>query len=145
MNILMVDDNQGDHLLMKKAFQVASFDCNLQSVFDGVQAMQYLNCLQPYENAVRPNLILLDLNLPRKDGREVLAEVKKDEKLKNIPVLILSNSHSPMDVYTCYQLHANCYLPKPEGFQELIDLAKSLKDFWFSKALTVKPDFKVSS
>lgn len=130
MNVLLIEDNKGDQVIMQEAFAEAQVNCQLHIVKDGVEAMEFLNRQNQYKDAPRPNLILLDLNLPRKNGREVLAEVKGDPKLAHIPLLVLSNSHSPTDICECYSLKANAYLGKPSRFQDFVDLAMIIKTFW---------------
>jgi len=105
---------------------------NLHVVHDGASALNYLRRHTPYAEAVRPDLILLDLNLPKRNGREVLNEIKSDPALKAIPVIILTTSESDIDIATCYNLGANCYLTKPIGFQAFITVVHKIDDFWFS-------------
>ena len=135
MNILLVEDNKANQLLLQEAFGAASLECHLDMVEDGVEALRFLKQEGPYKKVHRPDLIILDLNLPKRNGRQVLADVKKDENLNHIPVMILSSSSSPKDVDACYKLQASCYLSRPDGFPELVELARSLKDFWGSRVL----------
>lgn len=105
---------------------------SLSVVSDGVEALTFLHRQPPYENAPRPDLILLDLNLPRKDGREVLAEIKFDENLKRIPVVVLTTSQDEADIFKAYGLHANCYISKPVDFDQFTHVVQSIESFWFS-------------
>ena len=133
--ILLVEDNPGDIRLMQEAFKEGGFSSRLSVTRDGEQAMAFLHHQGPYANSPRPDLILLDLNLPRKDGREVLAELKQEASLRQIPVVVLSTSTSPEDVRTSYDLHANCYIPKPVDLDTLIELGKVIEHFWLGTAI----------
>ncbi len=135
VEILLVEDNPGDIRLMKEAFKESGFFSRLNVAHDGEQAMAYLRREGKYSNSLRPAMILLDLNLPRKDGREVLAEIKMDNRLRQIPVVILSTSTSAEDVRRAYDLHANCYVPKPLDVDQLVQLSRSLEEFWLSTAI----------
>jgi CheY-like chemotaxis protein len=130
IDVLLVDDDPGDTLMIREAFEHNKVRNELASVADGVQAMQYLRREGEYENAQRPNLILLDLNLPRKDGREVLAEVKGDPELAMIPVVVLTTSHAEEDVLRSYQLHANAYVTKPVDFERFIEVVRQIDEFF---------------
>jgi CheY-like chemotaxis protein len=130
MKILVVEDNKGDQVILREAFQEAQVDCQLDMVKDGVEAMEYLRREGGFSDALKPDLIILDLNLPKKNGREVLTELKQDPKLQHIPVLVFSNSVSPKDICECYALNANVYAGKPAGYQGFVDFARSVKDFW---------------
>jgi len=132
IEILLVEDNLGDARLAKEALADSKFQNNLNIVYDGVEAMDYLQKNGKYSNAVTPDLILLDLNLPRKDGREVLAEIKNDDKLKIIPVVILTTSSAEEDILRTYNLHANCFITKPIDLNQFIKVVKSIEDFWIS-------------
>ncbi len=132
ITILLVEDNAGDVRLTKEAFQQANVQNRLLVVEDGVAAMDFLYRRGAYKDAPRPDLILLDLNLPKKDGREVLEEMKKDEKLRTIPVVILTSSKAEEDIVRSYKLHANCYITKPVGLDRFAQVVKSIDDFWFS-------------
>ncbi len=129
--ILLVEDNPGDVLLTQEALSEFKVANRLHVVEDGVQAMSFLRHEPPYQDTDRPDLIMLDLNLPRKDGREVLAEIKKDEDLKSIPVVILTTSDADEDICRAYHLHANCYITKPVIFEKFIKVVRSIEDFWF--------------
>ncbi len=128
--ILLVEDNPGDIRLLQEAFKEGGLSCRLHIVRDGEQAMAFLNREGRYAKSPRPTLVLLDLNLPRKDGREVLAEIKSEKRLRSIPVVVFSTSTSPEDIDGAYQLQANCYLVKPGDLESLIDLSKLLECFW---------------
>lgn len=132
VDILLVEDNTGDVLLTTEALKGMKVHNQLYVVEDGVEAMDFLHRHGKYGKMPRPDLILLDLNLPRKDGREVLAEIKKDPGLKLIPVIILTTSKSEEDILTTYGLHANCYITKPMGFSQFLRVVQSIENFWFS-------------
>ena len=132
IEILLVEDNPGDVRLIKEAFREGKVLNVLHVVEDGVEAMAFLRRENTYAQAPRPELILLDLNLPRKDGREVLAEIKGDENLKRIPVVILSSSKSEEDVFRTYNLHANAYVAKPMGLNEFMAAVRSIEEFWLA-------------
>ena len=134
-NILLVEDNPADVRLTQEVLRETNLDFEMQLARDGEQAMALLRKQPPFESAKTPDLVLLDLNLPRKDGREVLAEVKADPDLRRIPVLVLSTSKAERDVLTCYELHANCYLTKPVDLDEFSELVKTLQSFWFGMAM----------
>jgi two-component system, chemotaxis family, response regulator Rcp1 len=131
IDILLVEDSPSDQLLAKMALEGARLSTRLHIVADGVEAMAYLRAEGKYLSALRPDLILLDLNLPRKDGRQVLAEIKGSEDLKRIPVVVLTTSQSEYDLERAYGLHANCYLVKPVDFDEFKTAVQSIQDFWF--------------
>jgi CheY-like chemotaxis protein len=132
IEILLVEDSAGDVRLTIEALKEAKVHNKLNVVPDGVEAMDYLNRKNAYKDASYPDLILLDLNLPRKDGREVLAEIKGDPKLKHIPVVVLTTSRSEEDVLKAYDLHANCYITKPVDFRQFMSIVKSIENFWLS-------------
>lgn len=134
MRILLVEDNRGDQVIMQEAFQEAKVPCELDLVKDGVEAVEFLKREGQFKNAGRPDLIILDLNLPRKNGHEVLAEIKQHPTLKHIPVIVLSNSCSPNDVCDSYELRANIYIRKPSGFQGFVDFAHMIGTFWIKLA-----------
>ena len=131
IDILIVEDNPGDARLIKEALIEGDF-VNSHTVIDGVQAMNFLHKDREYLQAPRPDLILLDLNLPKKDGREVLFEIKTDEKLKKIPVVVLTTSQAEEDILKSYSLHANCYITKPLDYNQFVTAVRSIEDFWFS-------------
>ena len=130
VEILLVEDNPGDVRLTKEALKEAKVINHLTVLKDGVEALAFLRRQGVYDNATTPHLILLDLNLPRKDGREVLAEIKADEKLKRIPVVVLTTSQDEQDVFKSYNLHANCYVTKPVDLEQFMTVVKSIEDFW---------------
>jgi chemotaxis family two-component system response regulator Rcp1 len=130
--VLLVDDSPGDIRLTMEAFRDASSPVNLHVAIDGVEAMTFLRNQAPHTKAPRPDLILLDLNLPKMDGRQVLAQIKADENLKTIPTIILTTSEADADIVKSYQLHANCYLSKPVQLYAFDRLVKSINEFWLS-------------
>ena len=132
IEILLIEDSPGDARLTREALRDSKFQNNLNVVEDGVQALSYLRREDGYETATRPDIILLDLNLPRKGGREVLEEIKADPDLKRIPVVILTTSDDDADVLTSYDLHANCYITKPVDLSRFVTIVKSIESFWFS-------------
>lgn len=132
IEILMVEDNPGDVRLTIEALKEGKVRNHLFTVEDGEQAMKYLRREDPYQEASRPDLVLLDLNLPKKNGREVLAEIKDDPELKRIPVVILTVSEAEQDILKSYNLHANCYITKPVNLDRFIEVVKSIEDFWLS-------------
>ncbi|MBI2821803.1 MAG: response regulator [Acidobacteria bacterium] len=132
IEILLVEDNPGDVRLTREALNEAKVINNLRIVDNGVDALAFLRQEGKFAAAVRPDLILLDLNLPRKDGREVLAEIKEDSRLKRIPVVILTTSQAEEDIVRSYDLHANCYVTKPVDLDQFIKVVKSIEHFWFS-------------
>jgi chemotaxis family two-component system response regulator Rcp1 len=133
LDILLVEDNPADMRLAKEALKEGKVFCNLHWVKDGVEAVEFLNRTGEYTRAPRPDLILLDLNLPRMDGREVLASIKSDSQLKRIPVVILTTSKAEEDVARSYDLHANCYITKfPMNFETFVDVFRSIDRFWFA-------------
>ncbi|MFQ5956631.1 MAG: response regulator [Candidatus Brocadiales bacterium] len=137
--ILLADDSLGDVRLCQEAFKESEMPNKLNVVHDGVEAMSYLRREGKYADARRPDIILLDLNMPKMDGREVLAEIKTDERLKRIPVVILTVSAAEKDITNCYNNHANCYITKPVVLEEFIEAIKSIWVFWFN---TVKRPVK---
>ena len=130
INILLVDDDEGDVLLTQKALQKSRIYNTLDVARDGVEAMQYLRREGKFQDVPRPGLILLDLNMPRKDGRETLAEIKNDKDLRLIPVVVLTTSDADHDVLQSYDLQANCYITKPVDLQQFTDVIQALQDFW---------------
>ena len=130
VQILLVEDNPGDVRLTVEALKEAKVLNKLTVVKDGIEALSLLRRQGQHAGAVRPDLILLDLNLPRKDGREVLAEIKADDNLKHIPVVILTTSQDEQDVLKSYNLYANCYITKPVDLDQFITVVKSIEDFW---------------
>ncbi|MCU0916999.1 MAG: response regulator [Planctomycetes bacterium] len=132
IEILIVEDSPSDAQLTVEALQAAKVANRLSHVEDGVEALRFLRREGPYADAPRPDLILLDLNLPRKDGREVLEELKRDSSLKVIPVVVLTTSRSEQDVLRSYQLHANCYITKPVDFTQFLEVVKTIEHFWLT-------------
>jgi len=131
--VLLVEDSPGDVRLTQEAFRDASKSIDLRVAADGVEAMAFLKHEGVHADAPRPDFILLDLNLPKMDGREVLAHIKEDEDLKTIPTVILTTSDAEADILTSYQLQANCYLSKPVQLEEFESLVRSINDFWLTK------------
>lgn len=132
IEILLIEDNPGDIRLTVEALNESKIINNLNIVMDGEEALNYLKKKGKFSGRKRPELILLDLNLPKKDGREILAEIKADENLKLIPVVILTTSEAEEDILKTYQLHANCYITKPVNIDQFIKVVQTIGDFWFS-------------
>ena len=132
VDILLVEDNPGDARLAKEALVESKIKNNLFIVGDGEEALNFLFQQGAYINSPRPDLILLDLNLPKKDGREVLTEIKNNDNLKRIPVVILTTSSSEEDILKTYDLHANCYITKPLDLDQFVKVIKSIEDFWLT-------------
>ena len=132
LNILLVDDNPADVVLMQEAL-TGSKSC-IHNVADGKQAMAYVNRTGQYASAPRPDLMFLDLNLPKKDGRTVLAEIKGDAKLRSIPIIVFSTSRSVMEIFRSYELGANCYVSKPGNLEDYFQTVKTIEGFWFGSA-----------
>ena len=130
IRILLVEDNLGDVRLTLEAFEEAKIRNEISVVNDGIQAMAFLRGEGKYADALRPDLILLDLNLPKKDGYEVLAEIKQDSHLRRIPVVILTTSKAERDILETYYLHANCYIIKPVDLEQFMTVVKSIETFW---------------
>jgi chemotaxis family two-component system response regulator Rcp1 len=134
IEVLLVEDSPGDVRLTQEAFRHANRAIQLHVVSDGVEAIAFLRQKGRYASCPRPDMILLDLNLPRMDGREVLSRIKADENLKSIPTVILTTSDAESDIATSYQLQANCYLSKPVQLEAFDSLVKSINDFWLTRA-----------
>jgi CheY-like chemotaxis protein len=132
IDILLVEDNPGDSRLAMEALKESKLRNNLHIVTDGVEAMDFLYKRGKHAQVLRPDLILLDLNLPKKDGREVLAEIKSDPDLKRIPVVILTISKAEEDILKTYNLHANCFITKPLDLNQFVTVIKSIEDFWLT-------------
>ena len=132
IEILLVEDNPGDVRLTIEALKEGKVSNHLSVARDGVEAIAFLRREGPYTQASRPDLILLDLNLPKKDGREVLAEIKEDSSLRRIPVVVLTTSKAEEDILRTYDLHANCYITKPVDLEQFISVVRSIDDFWLS-------------
>lgn len=129
-NILLIEDNLGDVRLTKEALKETKLPVNLSTVIDGSEALNYLLKIKGYEDAVTPDLILLDLNLPKKDGREVLKAIKTNTNLLSIPVVVLTTSNAEKDIKECYELHANCIMNKPVDFDDFFKAIKNVVEFW---------------
>jgi len=138
IEILLVEDNPGDVRLTQEALREGKVTNNLHVVPDGVEAMAFLKQEGEYAKAGRPDLILLDLNLPRKDGREVLAEIKDDDRLKSIPVVVLTTSRDYEDINRAYDLNCNCYIAKPVDLEQFLDVIESIDNFWLT-VVTLPP------
>jgi chemotaxis family two-component system response regulator Rcp1 len=132
VEVLLVEDNPGDVRLTREALREGKVQNNLNVAQDGVEALAYLRREGAYADVPRPDVILLDLNLPRKDGREVLKELKADPNLMNIPVVVLTSSQAEQDILRAYQLHANCYITKPVDLEQFIHVVQSIENFWFT-------------
>ncbi len=132
VEILLVEDNEGDVRLTREALREGHLSNRLHVAEDGERALDFLYRRGDFTNAPRPDLILLDLNLPRLDGREVLAEIKADPSLKRIPVVVLTTSRAEEDLVRMYDLHANCFITKPVDFDQFIQVVKTIENFWFT-------------
>ena len=132
ISILLVEDNPGDVLLARLAFEKSKFSVSMEVAMDGEEALDYLYKKGRFTDASTPDLILLDLNLPARSGSEILADIKNDDELKVIPVIILTTSQAEWDIMRCYKLHANCFVNKPFGFESFDKVVTSIEDFWFS-------------
>jgi two-component system, chemotaxis family, response regulator Rcp1 len=132
-DVLLVEDSPGDVRLMQEIFHDANGSIQLHVAFDGVEAMAFLRRERAHDHAPRPDMILLDLNLPKMDGREVLAQIKEDESLRTIPTVILTTSNAEADIVESYRLKANCYLSKPVQLDAFEALVNSINDFWLTK------------
>jgi CheY-like chemotaxis protein len=139
VEILLVEDNPGDERLTREALKEGKVYSNLHWVKDGVEAMEFLRRQGRYSSVPRPDIILLDLNLPKKDGREVLQDIKNDPELKRIPVVVLTTSKAEEDVLRTYNLHANCYVTKPVDLEKFIVVVKSIDVFWLT-VVTLPPN-----
>lgn len=135
VNILLIEDNPGDVRLAQEAFKEGKINVQLNVVMDGLEAINYLRKIGNYENVDTPDLVLLDLNLPKKDGREVLGDIKADPKLRSIPVVILTTSNAEQDILNSYNLHVNCYINKPVDFDRFFDIIQKIEDFWLQTAI----------
>jgi CheY-like chemotaxis protein len=132
IEILLIEDNPGDVNLTRIAIADRPIDVNLSVVADGVEAMNFLQRQGEYHDAIHPDLILLDWNLPRKDGREVLVEIRADERLHRIPIVVLTTSDAREDILNAYDLSANCFITKPVDFHQFLQIVRSIEDFWFA-------------
>ena len=134
IEILLVEDNLGDARLTREALREGDVRSELHVARDGIEALAFLRRQGAFKDAPRPDIVLLDLNLPRKDGREVLAEMKADPQLMRIPVVVLTTSESENDIMRCYELHANCYLTKPMELDRFIEVLRAFEGFWLATA-----------
>lgn len=135
VNVLLVEDNPGDVRLTQEAFKEAKISIKLDVTMDGAEAIKFLRKEGEYADVVTPDLILLDLNLPKKDGREVLKEIKTDDMLKRIPVVVLTTSNAEQDIMKSYNLHVNCYINKPVDFEKFFDIIQKIEEFWLTTAI----------
>ncbi|MCB0653639.1 MAG: response regulator [Saprospiraceae bacterium] len=135
VNILLIEDNSGDIWLTREAFKQSNKNTNLEVVTDGVEAYNYLKKKDPYQDKPLPDLILLDLNLPKWDGRDVLEKVKTDEDLKHIPIIILTTSNAKKDVINCYKLYANCFITKPVDYESFFLIIQQIEGFWIDTVI----------
>ena len=135
VDILLVEDNPGDVRLTQEAFRESRMPVKLSVVMDGEDALNYLYRRPPYENASRPDIILLDLNIPKKDGREVLCEIKNDLSLKYVPVVVLTTSNAEQDIVKTYNLNVNAYINKPVDFDKFFDIVQKIEEFWLMTAI----------
>ena len=133
IEILLVEDDEGEVRLTKEVLKESNVSNRVSVAYDGVDALAFLHREPPHCNAPRPHLILLDLNMPRKSGRCVLAEIKQDPELRRIPVVVLTTSNAEQDVVQCYELHANCYIEKPVDFDHFVAVVRSIEDFWLTR------------
>ena len=140
--ILLVDDNPSDVRLTLEAFKDAKLANNVNVAGDGVEALEYLRRVGKYAGAVKPDLVLLDLNMPKKDGREVLEEIKNDPNLRRIPIVVLTTSNAEADILKSYDLHVNCYMQKPVDYNEFVRMLRLIEDFWFT-AVVLPPNGRV--
>ena len=132
IEVLLVEDNPGDARLTREALREGKIHNNLHHARDGVEALAFLKREGEFAKAPMPDLVLLDLNLPRKDGREVLAEMKQDPRLRTIPVVVLTTSEAENDIVRSYELHANCYITKPVGLEQFISIVREIESFWLA-------------
>ncbi len=132
--IFLIEDNRGDIRLIQEALKSTAVQCDVVVARDGMEAMAYLQQDGEYADAVRPDLILLDLNLPKKDGREVLAEIKADPSLKHIPVIVLTTSRNEEDIFKSYDLYVNCYISKSRNLSQLFKIVRGIEEFWLDTA-----------
>jgi CheY-like chemotaxis protein len=132
IEILLVEDNAADVRLTEEALKEGKVRNNLHVARDGMEALEFLHRQGKFKDATRPDLVLLDLNLPRRDGREVLADIKNDPELKMIPVVVLTTSSAEADILKSYKLHANCYITKPVDLEQFVNVVKSIDDFWLT-------------
>lgn len=132
--VLLIEDNRADIRLIQEALKSTAAQCQVAVARDGMEAMSYLRRDEAFVDAVRPDLILLDLNLPKKDGREVLAEIKTDPALLHIPIIVLTTSRNEEDIFKSYDLHANCYISKSRNLSQLFEIVRGIQEFWLETA-----------
>ena len=137
--IFLIEDNRGDIRLIQEALKSAGTPCDVAVARDGVEAMAYLRLEGEFQQAILPDLILLDLNLPKKDGREVLADIKADPSLKHIPVVVLTTSRNEDDIFISYDLHVNCYIAKSRNLAQLFTIIQGIEEFWLKTATLPQP------
>jgi chemotaxis family two-component system response regulator Rcp1 len=140
IEILMIEDNPGDVMLTKEAFLEGKVSNNLYWAKDGIEAIAFLTKQAPYQDAQKPDIILLDLNLPRKSGHDVLAFIKAADHLKRIPVIILTSSKAEEDILLSYDLHANCYITKPVDLEKFLSIVQTIEHFWLKIVTLANPD-----
>ena len=145
VEFLLVEDNPGDVRLTREALKDSKVRNNLNVLGDGISALAYLRRDSPYENALRPDIILLDLNLPKMDGREVLSKIKADPALRRIPVVVITSSEAEQDILRTYDLHVNCYVTKPVDLDQFIKVVQSIESFWLTIVQLPMPDESESS
>jgi two-component system, chemotaxis family, response regulator Rcp1 len=134
--VLIIDDSPGEARIMSEAFKIAAPEVIVKWVKNAEEAISFLNMEPPFQEELHPDLILLDLNMPGTDGRELLSIFKKDDHINHIPILVMSNSTYPEDINYCYKLNANCYLNKPSGFDQVIRLVELIREFWLNTIKT---------
>jgi len=140
IKIFLVEDNEGDIVLTKQAFKNVKIATSINVAKDGIEALSYLRKEGPFKNVETPDLVLLDINLPRKNGLKVLEEIKNDDKLRSIPVMMMTTSDSEKDIVESYYNHANCYIVKPVDFKNFMNVVQTIKDFWVSLVKLPKHD-----
>ncbi|MBF2025267.1 MAG: response regulator [Oscillatoriales cyanobacterium C42_A2020_001] len=138
--IFLIEDNRGDIRLIQEALKATTTQCEVVVARDGMEAMEYLRQNGDQETAFHPDLILLDLNLPKKDGREVLAEIKADDRLKHIPIIVLTTSRNEEDIFKSYDLHVNCYIAKSRNLTQLFKIVRGIEEFWLETATLPPPN-----
>lgn len=140
--IFLIEDNRGDIRLIQEALKNSTTRCEVVVARDGMEAMAYLRREGDFANSIRPDLILLDLNLPKKDGREVLAEIKADPSLMHIPVVVLTTSRNEEDIFNSYDLHVNCYISKSRNLSQLFKIVRGIEEFWLETATLPPPHLR---
>ncbi len=140
--IFLIEDNRGDIRLIQEALKNSTAQCEVVVARDGMEAMAYLRQEGEFANSIRPDLILLDLNLPKKDGREVLAEIKADPTLMHIPVVVLTTSRNEEDIFNSYDLHVNCYISKSRNLTQLFKIVRGIEEFWLETATLPPPSLR---